>query len=64
VLVEPGQSAYAIVEGDLRGGRNCDRFHSLLVTAPNTYASTPIAPAPHSCDFQVHPVVPDNAGPQ
>lgn len=64
VLVKPGQSAYAIVEGDLRGGGNCDRFAGLVVTPPNTYASTPIDMAPHSCDFQVHPVVPENAGPQ
>jgi len=63
VLVKPGQSAYAIVEGDAGGGA-CDRFRGLVVTPPNTYRSTPIGVAPHSCHFQVHPVVPDDAGPQ
>ena len=43
---------------------NCDRFRGLVVTPPNTYRSTPIDLAPHSCHFQVHPVVPDDAGPQ
>lgn len=58
VLVGPGQSAYALVEGDIGGNGNCDRFSGLLVTPPNTYDSTPLQLAPHSCDFQVHPVTP------
>lgn len=61
VLVQPGQTASALVEGDLGGG-NCDRFHGLLVTPPNTYNSTPLHLAPESCHFQVHPVVPGSDG--
>ena len=62
VLVAPGQSASALVEGDVGGSGDCDRFRGLLVIAPNTYDSTPISIAPHSCDFQVHPVVPGDTG--
>jgi len=58
VLVAPGQTASALVEGDVGGSGNCDRFRGLLVTPPNTYNSTPLPVAPHSCHFQVHPVVP------
>lgn len=58
VLVRPGQAAYALAEGDLGGAGNCDRFRGLLVTPPNTYRSTPLGAAPHSCHFQVHPVTP------
>ena len=62
VLVKPGQTASALVEGDVGGSGNCDRFRGLLVTPPNTYNSTPLQLAPHSCDFQVHPVVPGSDG--
>jgi hypothetical protein len=62
VLVKPGQTASALVEGDVGGPGNCDRFRGLLVTPPNTYNSTPLQLAPHSCDFQVHPVVPGSDG--
>jgi hypothetical protein len=62
VLVAPGQTASALVEGDVGGSGNCDRVHGLLVIPPNTYASTPVSIAPHSCDFQVHPVVPGADG--
>jgi hypothetical protein len=62
VLVRPGQSASALVEGSIGGNGNCDRFRGLLVTPPNAYRSTPIQTAPHSCDFQVHPMVTGTSG--
>jgi hypothetical protein len=62
VLVKPGQVASALVEGDIGSANNCDRFRGLLVIPPNTYNSTPLQLAPHSCDFQVHPVVPGISG--
>ncbi len=62
VLVKPGQVASALVEGDIGGGSNCDRFSGLLVIPPNTYNPTPLQLVPHSCDFQVHPVVPGTNG--
>lgn len=63
VTVAPGGTASAIVEGDIGdGSAACDRFRGLLVTPPNTYHSTPVRVAPHSCDFTVHPVVPGSSG--
>jgi hypothetical protein len=63
VRLRPGQSASALVEGDIGdGGPDCTRFKGLLVTPPNTFNSTPVEQAPYSCNFQVHPVVPGTTG--
>ncbi len=62
VLVKPGQTASALVEGNIGGPGNCDRFHGLLVIPANTYNATPLDVAPHSCGFEVHPTVPGTDG--
>jgi hypothetical protein len=62
LTLAPGTVVSAVAEGTIGGTGNCEAFTSMLVTPPNTTASTKIAAAPHSCDFTVHPVVTGQAG--
>ena len=65
VILSPGQEGTAVVEGtDVPSGTTaCPTLVGLLVTAPNTYHSLPIALAPGDCSgLQVHPVVPGTTG--
>lgn len=62
VLVRPGQTASALVEGNA-GHQSCaGRYRGLLVTPPNGYNSTPVSMAPYGCDLTVHPVVASRDG--
>ena len=65
ITLAPGQSASAVVEGvDVPSGNApCATYPSLLVTAPNTKVSVPIALSLPGCQpLQVHPVVPGTTG--
>jgi hypothetical protein len=62
VTVPPGGAVSAVTEGVSDGSGPCDPFYSLLITPPNTSTSTPVAIAPYSCGFTVHPVVTGQTG--
>lgn len=67
VLLQPSESASAIVEGSdtpaspSRG--SCPPVTSILVTPPNTRTSVRLTATPPGCStLQVHPVVPGTTG--
>ena len=62
LTLHPGDTVSAVVEATPNGGGPCTAFASLLVTPPNTTASTPIAAGLPSCGFDVHPVVTGQSG--
>lgn len=61
VDLTPGAVAGAQVEGYV-DANPCLPFAALLVTPPNTAASTKVAMSPYSCGFTVHPVVSNPTG--
>ncbi|MCW2496257.1 MAG: hypothetical protein JWQ77_2181 [Jatrophihabitans sp.] len=58
----PRQTASALIEGDNGGGDECLRGRALLVTPPNTTASTRITFRDYSCHVEVHPVITGSKG--
>jgi len=66
VVLQPGQSASAILEGsDVPTGTatSCPTYASLLVTPPNTTVSIPLAASMPGCSaLQIHPVVAGTSG--
>lgn len=66
VLMSPGQTASAIVEGgDNPTGTStsCPVLYGLVVTAPNTHRSVKLKYAPGDCSgIEIHPVVPGITG--
>jgi hypothetical protein len=66
VILTPGQSASAIVEGTstpIGTETSCPTYTSVLVTPPNSRQSVTLAIGLSGCSaIQVHPVVPGTSG--
>ncbi|MBV9593048.1 MAG: DUF4232 domain-containing protein [Actinobacteria bacterium] len=62
LTVAPGTTVSAVVEATDVGPNACTPFAALLVTPPNTTASTRLAASLPSCGFEVHPVVTGKTG--